>query len=108
MYEQQKINDEIVTVKATILRQLSESSHQLHQHLLSELTHTANSEWLDLAAEQLGTEYNPLIERMTKLEAAISQMEIGQYGYCCDCEEEISQQQLTLDPATQRCHKCTK
>jgi RNA polymerase-binding transcription factor DksA len=45
---------------------------------------------------------------MTKLEAAVSQIEIGQYGYCCDCEEEISKEQLELDPATQRCKKCAQ
>ena len=55
------------------------------------------------ASQQLGTEYNPLIERMNKLEAAISQMDIGQYGYCCDCEEKISEQRLERDPAAQRC-----
>ncbi|MDX1729140.1 MAG: TraR/DksA C4-type zinc finger protein, partial [Pseudoalteromonas tetraodonis] len=61
---------------------------------------------LDMAAQQLGTEYNPLIERMNKLEAAISQIDIGQYGYCCDCEEKISAQRLEQDPAAQRCDQC--
>jgi RNA polymerase-binding transcription factor DksA len=72
------------------------------------LTQTSNEEWLDLAAQQLGNEYNPLIERMNKLEAAISQIDIGQYGYCCDCEEKISEQRLERDPAAQRCDKCAK
>jgi RNA polymerase-binding transcription factor DksA len=45
---------------------------------------------------------------MNKLEAAISQIDIGQYGYCCDCEEKISEQRLERDPAAQRCDKCAK
>ena len=108
MCHQQRLNNEIESVKATILGLLSESTHPTHQHLLSVLTHTTNGEWLDLAAQQLGTEYNPLIERMTKLEAAVSQIDIGQYGYCCDCEERISAQRLELDPAAQRCEQCAK
>ena len=43
---------------------------------------------------------------MTMLEAAVSQIDIGQYGYCCDCEEKIATALLQKDPATQRCTKC--
>lgn len=108
MYPQQRLNDEIASVKSAILGLLSQSTHPLHQNLLCTLTQTSNEEWLDLAAQQLGNEYNPLIERMSKLEAAISQMDIGQYGYCCDCEEKISKQRLEHDPAAQRCERCAK
>ncbi|EWS97449.1 TraR/DksA C4-type zinc finger protein [Pseudoalteromonas sp. SCSIO 43095] len=106
MHHQQRLNDEIESVKATILGLLSQSTHPTHQNLLCILTRTSNEEWLDMAAQQLGTEYNPLIERMNKLEAAISQIDIGQYGYCCDCEEKISAQRLEQDPAAQRCDQC--
>ena len=99
MHHQQRLNDEIESVKATILGLLSQSTHPTHQNLLCILTRTSNEEWLDIAAQQLGTEYNPLIERMNKLEA-------GQYGYCCDCEEKISAQRLEQDPAAQRCDQC--
>jgi len=106
MRHQKRLNDEIALVKSKILTMLSRSAHPSHQQLISILSHTANNEWLDLAAEKLGPEYEAHIERMTKLEAAISQIEIGQYGYCCDCEEKISDQRLEQDPASQRCEKC--
>jgi RNA polymerase-binding transcription factor DksA len=107
MPHQQKLNDEIAQVKSKILHILSQSAHPTHQHVMLILAKTANNKWLDLATEKLGPEYSQLIERMTKLEAAVSQIDIGQYGYCCDCEEKISARQLEQDPATQRCKKCT-
>jgi len=98
MHHQKILNDEIAQVKLHILTML--------QHLIKILNSTANNEWLDCAAQKLGPEYALLINRMTKLEAAVSQIEIGQYGYCCDCEEKISAKLLEQDPAIQRCTKC--
>jgi len=108
MSHQKKLNDEIAQVKSKILNMLSQSVYPTHQYLMTILINTETNEWLDYATENLGPEYNLLINRMTKLEAAVSQIEIGQYGYCCDCEEEISKEQLELDPATQRCKKCAQ
>jgi RNA polymerase-binding transcription factor DksA len=108
MHHQKRLNDEIAQVKLNILTMLSKSAYPAHHHLIQILADTANNEWLDCAAEKLGPEYALLISRMTKLEAALSQIEIGQYGYCCDCEEKISTESLELDPATQRCTKCAQ
>jgi DnaK suppressor protein len=106
MRHQKILNDEIAQVKLHILTMLSQSAYPAHQHLIKILNSTANNEWLDCAAQKLGPEYALLINRMTKLEAAVSQIEIGQYGYCCDCEEKISAKLLEQDPAIQRCTKC--
>lgn len=106
MNQQTMINDEIAKVKSSILSMLSKSTHPSHKDLLLILSKKSNNEWLDCASEKLGPEYALLISRMIELEAAISQIEIGQYGYCCDCEEKISPTLLMLDPAVQRCEKC--
>ena len=53
MHHKQRLNDEIESVKATILGLLSQSTHPTHQNLLCILTNTSNEEWLDLAAQQL-------------------------------------------------------
>ncbi len=45
-------------------------------------------------------------KRLEKLEAALCQIDIGQYGYCCDCEEKIDDARLLADPASQRCRRC--
>ena len=106
MNHQKRLHDELTQVKSNILVMLSKSPHPAHQGLITTLKHTANNEWLDLAAKRLGPEYANLINRMTMLEAAVSQIYIGQYGYCCDCEEKIATALLQKDPATQRCTKC--
>ncbi|MBB1385891.1 conjugal transfer protein TraR [Pseudoalteromonas sp. SG45-5] len=108
MHHQKMLNNEIAQVKSNILAMLAKSTYPVHKSLMLVLNKTASNEWLDCAAEKLGPEYALLISRMTKLEAAVSQIEIGQYGYCCDCEERISAVLLEQDPAAQRCNKCAQ
>lgn len=106
MLYQQKLDAEVSQVKSAIINMLSQSKHPTHQKLLSSIISSQHNEWLDTATQNLGPEYEELIIRMTKLEAAISQIEIGQYGICCDCEAEIPVRLLEQDPTTQRCEKC--
>lgn len=108
MLFQQQLQSEIAKVKSAILTMLSQSEHLAHIKLRDVILSSQNNEWLDNGACNLGPEYQTLVNRMTKLEAAISQIEIGQYGYCCDCEEAISEEQLKQDPTTQRCEMCAK
>lgn len=108
MNHQQKLDDEITKVQSAIMAMLSESPHSCYQQLKCELLTIGRNDWLDHVAQKLGPEYTPLINRMTQLEAAISQIDIGQYGYCCDCEKEIPATLLAKDPAAQRCDKCAK
>lgn len=108
MHHQQKLDEEITKVQSAIMAMLCESSLSCYQQLKCELSSIKKSEWIDHIGQKLGPEYTPLINRMIQLEAAISQIEIGQYGYCCDCEQELPSALLEKDPATQRCDKCAK
>ncbi|WP_115718044.1 TraR/DksA family transcriptional regulator [Gallaecimonas mangrovi] len=47
-----------------------------------------------------------LCDRLSKVEAALCQLELGLYGICSDCESEIEMERLVKDPAEQRCAKC--
>ncbi|WP_372761579.1 conjugal transfer protein TraR [Pseudoalteromonas sp.] len=104
----QRLNSEITQLKSSIMNLLARSQHPAHSRVLTLLTHTTNADWLDCATQQLGPEYDVFITRMTELEAAVSQIEIGQYGYCCDCEQQIATSLLARDAAIQRCERCTK
>nr|WP_245656972.1 TraR/DksA C4-type zinc finger protein [Meinhardsimonia xiamenensis] len=33
-------------------------------------------------------------------------MDEGEYGYCCDCGEEIAPRRLEIDPAAATCVSC--
>ncbi len=103
---QTKLSAELAQVRQRLLDTLSNSKQPYHQQLLSQLKTNPASDWLDLTASNLGSEYQILIARLEKLEAALCQIDIGQYGYCCDCEEKIDNKRLLSDPASQRCRRC--
>ncbi len=102
----QRLVDELTLLRQHLLDSLSHSNQDYHQQLLIQLKVSSPALWLDLTANKLGPEYQNLIKRLEKLEAAMCQIEIGQYGYCCDCEEKIDEQRLQADPASQRCKNC--
>ncbi len=103
---QTKVSAELAQVRQRLLDMLANSDQAYHQQLLSQLKDHPPSDWLELTANNLGSEYQILIARIEKLEAALCQIDIGQYGYCCDCEEKIDDERLLADPASQRCRRC--
>ncbi|MCF1427613.1 MAG: TraR/DksA C4-type zinc finger protein [Shewanella sp.] len=44
--------------------------------------------------------------QLLKLDAARCQLELGLFGLCADCEEEISRELLDADITVQRCCSC--
>ena len=42
-----------------------------------------------------------------RLKAALSRIDEGEYGYCCDCGDDIAPARLRLDPAALRCISCS-
>ncbi|MCE9678655.1 TraR/DksA C4-type zinc finger protein [Shewanella sp. AS1] len=48
----------------------------------------------------------PLFTKLTQLDAALCQLDIGLYGLCADCESEIEASRLMADPLEQRCAEC--
>lgn len=102
----QLLNAELLQVRQALLLRLSESNNLIHHALVATLHKHNPEQWLELLQKQLGTEYRDIILRLEQLEAAICQIDIGQYGYCCDCEEKIDPQKLLIDPTIQRCSNC--
>ncbi len=41
-----------------------------------------------------------------RIEAALTRLEAGDYGYCVNCDEEISAKRLSLDPSAPLCIDC--
>ncbi|KTF14873.1 TraR/DksA C4-type zinc finger protein [Pseudoalteromonas sp. H105] len=101
-----RLNNELASQRKSLLAALAQSNNLTHHCLLHTLESNNPEQWLELTERQLGSEYSELIIRLEKLEAAVCQIEIGQYGYCCDCEEKIDAQRLLDDPTNQRCKKC--
>ena len=111
---QTKLSAELAQVRQRLLDMLANSDQAYHQQLLSQLKDNPPSDWLELTANNLGSEYQILIARIEKLEAALCQIDIGQYGYCCDCEEKLMTnvylqilQANAVDVALHRAQRCT-
>lgn len=44
--------------------------------------------------------------QIKRIDAALSRVEAGEYGFCTTCGEDIEPRRLELDPATPQCLKC--
>lgn len=45
-------------------------------------------------------------ETLTRIEAALVRLHAGEYGYCFECEDEISDKRLRALPFAVRCKTC--
>ena len=43
---------------------------------------------------------------MQRIKAALGRIENDEFGYCLNCDENISDKRLQFDPSTQLCVKC--
>lgn len=43
-----------------------------------------------------------------RLQAALSRIEAGEFGYCMDCGDALPPKRLDLDPAVTRCLDCAR
>jgi len=41
-----------------------------------------------------------------RIDAALKRLDIGEYGYCVECGEDIGVKRLGIDPAAARCRAC--
>ena len=56
---------------------------------------------------ELATEQRRQI-RIKAVEAALSRIEAGDFGYCVICDEAIAPQRLCFDPALAACVSCSR
>lgn len=48
------------------------------------------------------------VAELARVEAALGRLSDGEYGYCQDCGEEITEARLAFDPAVALCISCAK
>lgn len=46
------------------------------------------------------------VSELEEIEQALNRIEVGQYGRCIDCGQEINQERLKLMPYAVRCRDC--
>jgi len=110
-------SEELQTLRASLVRQLSSLRQQIGDELASE----ANEHYRDLAGEvtDLGDEAvgseiaaidNALIGHyvgdVREIEGALARITDGSYGRCLDCKDDIEYARLSAYPTSRRCERC--
>lgn len=101
-----KIKTQLDEARLALTTQLQQSDSQYDLAAYQMLVNTPVGEWVERLTLQVGPEYWGVINKIERLEAAQSQIEISQFGYCCDCETTIESDLLKSDITTQRCKQC--
>lgn len=104
----QKLEEEQSVLRQHIVQCLHTHSDLNTKIVLQQLTESDEQSWPELLATIYSEPLQQLRSRLERVEAALSQIQIGQYGSCSDCEKIISSETLLMDPTEQRCAECKK
>ena len=100
--------DEIQQLRLAIFQYLQHDHQAEYKNLLLKLESHPLSHWPELLNQWLTPELEIKTRRLEAIQAALSQMDMGLYGLCCDCDSRIERHLLLQDPARQRCAHCEK
>lgn len=104
-------------LREQMLEEIQQLRHQIYKYvqqdhqpefgnLTLKLDQSPLSHWPELLQLWLTPDLKIKATRLEALLAAISLMDMGLYGLCCDCEQRIEIELLQQDPARQRCQRC--
>ena len=100
--------EEIQQLRSAIFIYLQYDHQAEYSDLLLKLESHPLSHWPELLNQWLTPELEIKTRRLEAIQAALSQMDMGLYGLCCDCDSRIERHLLLQDPARQRCALCEK
>mgnify|MGYP000529989438 CR=1 FL=1 len=109
--------NELLQLEQTLLRErkilqkevlffLHQTSLESHKILAERLEQLDKNCWIEILQKAYIEELHPIVKSLDKVEASLSQMEMGLYGLCADCERPIHQDILFRNPSHQRCDSC--
>ena len=101
----QKLQDELVHLQN--LRDKSKDARapvELDQQSVGRLS---RMDALQKQNMELATEQRRQL-RVKAIQAALSRIDAGDYGYCLVCDEAIAPQRLSFDPAIASCISCSR
>ena len=99
--------DLLLTRKAALEKVMKSSAEdekpvELDQTRVGRLSRMDALQGQALAQETVRRRKNEL----SRIEAALVRVDSGDFGYCVNCDEEISEKRLSLDPSTPLCIDC--
>lgn len=103
-----RLQQELDQLRQDIISYLQRSPDNEFSLLITQLEAKALSHWPELLRSCLTPELELKNRRLEQIQAALSQMDMGLFGLCCDCDARIERDLLLLDPARQRCQRCER
>ncbi|MDZ7901547.1 MAG: hypothetical protein U5L01_02985 [Rheinheimera sp.] len=100
--------EELQLLRTEIFSYLQSDHSDEYCKLHIQLEQQPLSHWPELLRHWLTPELEQKSRRLELVQAALSQMDMGLYGLCSDCESRIEHELLIEDPARQRCTNCEK
>lgn len=101
-----KLEAQLKALSEDIVSNLQQTTEPEHQLLLKKLQSESVQNWPELMSGVYSSTLRQQKAQLEKLEAALSQIQLGMYGYCADCDGAIEPQLLEQDPSRQRCGRC--
>lgn len=99
-----KIKEKLLERKADMTNMLTESTHE---QVTDGTIQDSGDEALSLTMEKLKNSLEQSeIDELRLIENAISKIEKGEFGFCVDCDEPISERRLENFPYAARCIVC--
>lgn len=103
-----RLLSELELLQQDILQYLAADHVAEYQQLHQQLQKHPTTHWPDLMKKWQTPELQEKSQRLELVQAALSQMDMGLYGLCSDCECRIERPLLMNDPARQRCSSCDR
>lgn len=101
-----KLEEELMLLSHDIIKYLEQTAEIEYQQLLKKLEMESVMRWPELMSDVYSPQLRQQKQQLEKLEAALSQIQIGMYGLCADCEAPIEKHLLEQDYTRQRCLRC--
>ena len=94
---------ELESRKADLMNRIAGIGAELDSHESKDWEEMATERESDEVLEDLGQSAK---QELRMIEAALARVEEGEYGYCVQCGDRISEERLDLLPATPFCPNC--
>jgi len=103
------IRETLLALKAE-LEDLSEMSGEARETVALDQQSVGRLSRIDALQGQAMAKASERQRRSTihKIDAALSRLDSGDYGYCVECDEQIAEKRLEVDPAAAFCIKCAR
>jgi DnaK suppressor protein len=87
---------------------LLRSSHAAHKLAAKQLQKLSNDQLVELTSKLDISSLAHKTNKIKSIDASLNDIDLGLYGFCSDCEAEISIQKLQENVTTKRCDICEK